>query len=424
MRRYPLHGGRIRMHLRQLSGVLASTLLIWACSDSSGPPSGGETLVIRSGNNQSALAGTPLTTPIVVALQDGAGNPIGGQTATFTVTAGGGFLSGTTGQTNPDGTITAPTWTLGKSDVPQKMQVTIGGKTAEVSASVQTLYKIDVRFFGRTLTSAQQALFTSAAARLRAMIVGKLPVVSVAGADVTDCIGQSTPLLTGTVDGMVVYASLDSIDGRSKTLAQSGPCFIRQNELGEPDYRTVIGVMKFDTADVAPLIAANALESTIVHEMLHVVGLGTFWEPKSLIITSDTVNARYIGPSGIAGCQGVGGSVTCASSVPIENCVGQSPCGAGQIFSHWRETTFRTELMTAYLNSGSDPLSAMSIRSLEDLNYTVNTAAADAYTIFIGARSSGTSAASPPLASGEWERPLPFRPKMLPTIRASTGSAK
>jgi hypothetical protein len=412
------------MHLRQLSGVLAFTLLIWGCSDSSGPPAGGETLVIRSGSAQTALAGTALPNPIVVALQDGAGKPNGRQTATFTVTAGGGFLSSSTGQTNPDGTITAPTWTLGKSDVPQTMQVSIGDKTAEASASVQTLYKIEVRFFGRPLTQSQQALFTSAAARLRAIVVGKLPVVSVAGADVSDCIGQQTAPLTGTVDGLVVYASLDSIDGRSKTLAQSGPCFVRQNELGEPDYRTVIGVMKFDTADVAPLIAANALESTIVHEMLHVVGLGTFWEPKNLIITSDTVNARYIGPAGAAGCRGVGGTVTCASSVPIENCVGQSPCGAGQIFSHWRETTFKTELMTAYLNSGTDPLSSMSIKSLEDLNYTVNTAAADAYTIFIGARSGSTSATSVPLASRDWERPLPFAPKMLPTIRATAGSAK
>src|SRR5437867_4484059 len=99
------------MHLRQLAGVLASALLIFGCSDSSGPPSGG-TLAVRSGNNQSALAGTALTNPVAVALQDGSGNPIAGQTATFTVTAGGGFLSSSTGQGNPDGTITAPTWTL------------------------------------------------------------------------------------------------------------------------------------------------------------------------------------------------------------------------------------------------------------------------------------------------------------------------
>src|SRR5205823_3591417 len=170
---------------------------------------------------QKALAGTALTNPVAVALQDGSGNPIAGQTATFTVTAGGGFLSSSTGQANPDGTITAPTWTLGKTDVPQKMQVSIGGQTVDVVASVQTLYKIDIRFFGRPLTSAQQDLFTSAAARVRAMIVGKLPLVNVAGADVSGCTGQSTPPLTGTVDGLVIYASIDSIDGPSKIVASS-----------------------------------------------------------------------------------------------------------------------------------------------------------------------------------------------------------
>jgi hypothetical protein len=411
------------MHFRQFSGVLAFSLLIAGCSDSSGPPAT-TTLVVRSGGDQQVLAGTAVPNPVIVALQDGAGNPIGGQTATFTVTAGGGFLASSTGQTNPDGTITAPTWTMGKSDVEQKVQVSIGDKTAEINESIKTDYILEIRFFGRTLTSQQQALFTTAAARLRAMVIGKLPTVNVSGADVSGCTGQQTPPLTGTIAGLVIYASLDSIDGRSKTLAQSGPCFVRQNELGEPDFRTVIGVMKFDTADVAPLIAANALESTILHEMMHVVGLGTFWEEKNLAITSDTVNARYVGPAGVAGCQGVGGTVTCASSVPIENCVGQSPCGAGQLFSHWRETTFRTELMTAYLNSGTDPLSSMSIKSFEDLNYTVNTAAADAYTIFVGARSASTSAISTQLASKDWERPLPFAPKMLPTVRTNAASAK
>jgi hypothetical protein len=409
------------MHLRQLSRLVASALVLYACGDSSGPPATA-TLVVRSGNTQSALAGTALPNPIVVALQDGSGNPIGGQTATFTVTAGGGFLSSSTGQTNPDGTITAPTWTLGKSDVPQKVQVSVGGQTAEVNASVQTDYKIEVRFFGRPLTQSQQALFTSAAARVRAMIVGKLPLVNVEGADVSGCIGQSTPKLTGTIDGLVIYASIDSIDGPNKTVAQSGPCFIRQNELGEPDYRTVIGKMKFDSADIGPLAAV--LENTIVHEMLHVVGFGSFWDVKPLVDTTDTATARYIGSGGVAGCRAVGGTVTCASSVPIENCVGISNCGAGNIFVHWRETTFRTELMTGFINFGPEPLSAMTIKSFEDLNYAVNTADADAYTIAVGSRSIGTSGASTPVPSGVWERPLPFAPRMLPTIRGSPERAK
>ncbi len=119
--------------------------------------------------------------------------------------------------------------------------------------------------------------------------------------------------------------------------------------------------------------------------------------------------------------------MTCATSVPVEDCVGLSPttpCGQGQVEVHWKETTFRTELMTAYLNSGSNPLSAMSIRSFEDLDYTVNTAAADSYTIAIGSFSAATSMASSPTLTRDWERPLPVAPRVVPTVFNRGGGAR
>lgn len=413
------------MHLRSLSGVLALALFAYGCSgsDSSGPPPS-ETLLIQSGNNQSALAGTALPAPIVIALQDPSGSTIVGQTATFTVVAGGGFLANSTGQTNADGTITAPTWTIGKGDVPQQMQAVVDGKTTVVDAAVQTAYKIEVRFYGPSLTTAQQALFTNAAARVRAIIVGQLPLVNVAGADVSPCTGTTIAPLTGTVDGLLIYAALDSIDGPRKTVAHAGPCYIRLDQNGAPDYRTAVGVMEFDSADIALLTAQGALENTITHEMLHILGFGAFWDDKNLIVTSDTATAKYVGPGGIAGCQAVGGTVTCASSVPIENCVGVPDCGAGSIFSHWEESTFKTEMMTPFINIGPNPLSAMTIRSLEDLGYTVNPAGADAYTIAIGSSMLAGDASSSPAASGVWERRLPVRPRTLPTIVANSGSGK
>jgi hypothetical protein len=372
-------------------------------------------LVIQAGMNQRALAGTALPAPIIVALHDQSGQTMAGQTATFTVTAGGGFLSNSTGQRNGDGTFTAPTWTLGKSNVPQQMQATVDGKTSVVDASVQTDYTIIVRFFGRALSTEQQALFTSAAERVTAIIVGRLPVGIVSGADVADCTGTTIPPLTGTIAGLAIYASLDSIDGPQKILAQAGPCFVRTQQ----DYRTVIGVMQLDSADVARLMTSGALQELIIHERLHVVGFGTLWEVNGLVINSGTPAAAYSGPGGIGGCQAVGGTVTCASSVPIENCGADAPpnCGPGSLEAHWREATFRSELMTGFQNSGGNPLSVMTIRSFEDLNYTVNTAAADLYTIFIGSQMATATAPSFATASGPWERPLPVRPKILPTIR-------
>jgi hypothetical protein len=374
-------------------------------------------LVVQAGNSQSALAGTALPAPIIIVVHDQAGQPIAAQTATFTVIAGGGFLSNSTGLRNGDGTITAPTWTLGKSNVPQQMQATVDGKTTVVDASVQTAYTIQVRFFGRTLSSAQQALFTAAAARVTAMIVGPLPLVNANGADVSPCGVTGVAPLTGNIAGLVIYASLDSIDGPQKVLARAGPCYFRQDQNGEPDYRTVIGVMQFDSADVGPLATSGALQETITHEMLHVVGFGSFWPDKNLIINSGTPAAAYSGPGGIAGCQAVGGTITCASSVPIENCGADAPpnCGPGSLESHWKESIFRTELMTGFTSGGGEPLSVMTIRSFEDLNYTVNTAAADPYTIASGNLVATATAPLSATVSGRWERPLPVRPRMLPT---------
>jgi hypothetical protein len=352
------------------------------------------------------LAGTAVGNPIILT---------GASPMTFSVIAGGGSLSSTTGTTNSDGTVTAPTWTLGKSADAQQLQVTSGGQTKTINATVKTSYKIEVRFFGRTLSTAQQALFTNAANRVRAFIVGQIPLVNVAGTDVAkDCQATGVAPLTGTVDGVLIFASIDSIDGKNKVLAQSGPCFIRTSN-GQQDWRTSVGIMKFDSADINSLAGSGNLQEVITHEMLHVVGFGALWDTTAAnLLINYGPDVRYAGAGGIAGCRAIGGVTTCASSVPVEGTQG----GDGTINSHWRETTFNNELMTGFLNSGTNPISVMTIRSFEDLNYTVNTAAADAFTIPGGSirasfRADDATQTSTP---GAWERPLPHAPRPLPTM--------
>jgi hypothetical protein len=105
---------------------------------------------------------------------------------------------------------------------------------------------------------------------------------------------------------------------------------------------------------------------------------------------------------------------TCATSVPVEGSQG----GDGTINSHWRETTFNNELMTGFLNTGTNPLSKMSIKSLEDLDYTVDVSAADPFTIPGGSirasfRADDVTATTTP---GSWEKPLPRAPRGLRTV--------
>jgi hypothetical protein len=383
------------------------------------------TIAIKAGgDNQAALAGTPVTLPIILTPKDDQGRTIPEETATFAVIAGGGSISSTTGTVNSDGTITAPTWTLGTSAVPQQLQVTVGGKTAVINASVSTRYKIDLRFFGNTPPD-DKTLFVNAANRIRAAVVGQLPFVNGEGARPADCGATGVAPLTASdnnIDGLIIYASIDSIDAKGDTvkgniLAESGPCYVR----GDTDLRTVVGIMRFDSADIKQIAGSGNLQEVITHEMMHVLGFGVFWDSTGLdlLVNDGTPNVAYTGAGGIAGCKTVGGTSICTTSVPVEGTQG----GAGTIGAHWRETTFCNELMTGFLNTGTNPLSVMSIRSIEDIGYTVNAAAADPYNIQTNCPTSrlllnfraagGIGSTSRPVA---WERPLAHRPRLLPSM--------
>ncbi|MFN2636091.1 MAG: leishmanolysin-related zinc metalloendopeptidase [Gemmatimonadaceae bacterium] len=392
--------------------ILALPFLSACGSDPSGPVNVGALthVAVQSGDAQTALAGATVG-PIVIAPEDANGLVVPGQTATFSVIAGGGTIANTTGTVNPDGTITAPSWTLGKSAVPQQLQVTVGGFTTTISATVQTAYKIQVVFYGRPLSANEQALFTNAAARIRALVVGAVPDVTTGTASPDSCGARGAAPLPSTIQGVIIYAAIDSIDGPGKTLAQSGPCYIRVNN-GQNDWRTSVGVMGFDSADFH--VSSPNVQETITHEMMHVLGFGVFWDSNStnLLINNGTPAVAYTGAGGIAGCKAIGGTVTCASSVPVEGTQG----GPGTLYSHWRESTFGSELMTGFIQAGTNPLSAMSIRSLEDLGYTVNANAADAYRIPGGSLTAAGATSAAVVTPGDWERRIKVRPRSLPTV--------
>ena len=55
--------------------------------------------------------------------------------------------------------------------------------------------------------------------------------------------------------------------------------------------------------------------------------------------------------------------------------------GPGTAGAHWSEAAFGNELMTGFISGIPDPLSTVTIGSLQDMGYTVNYSAADAYTL-------------------------------------------
>ena len=374
-----------------------------------GPPA---SIVFVAGDNQFSLAGTPVSIPPVAKVSDQFNNGVSGIPVTFTVGLGGGEVSSAPIVTDAGGTATANAWTLGKSAEAQSLRASGGGFAATVSAVVQSDYNIDVRFFGPPMTPIASAAFATAAARIRGSVIGDVldTTMPVAPLSLASCSITGVTTFQEAVDDVVIYAAVASIDGPGRVLAFAGPCLIR-GPANQPNRQTVVGVMKFDAADLDTLIARGTLTDVIQHEMFHVIGIGTLWSTYRVIEGAGTLDSRFTGSLGVGACVAIGGASICPGSVPVEN-----SGGSGTADGHWRESVFASELMTGFVSRPTpgftgilNPLSTITIQSLADIGYIVNPSGADVYTI-PGFGLSGIRAQMNVDNSPEWEQVL--RPQM------------
>ncbi len=236
--------------------------------------------------------------------------------------------------------------------------------------------------FEPSVADKYKPVFQQAAARWQSIITGDLPDIS--NVDTSSiCAPEVSIPGSVAVDDVVILVGTFT-EAPSGLLGYAGPCRTRAS-----NGLTAVGLMKFDTADLDGLLNAGLLNATITHEMGHVLGIGTLWGNKGLTSgTSSNPNAcgtnpRYIGARGVAEYKALGGTDT---SVPLEDQFGPGSCEG-----HWRESVFKKELMTSYLNGGTNPLSRLSIASLEDLGYAVSYNSAETFslTASVGAQPQG-----------------------------------
>ncbi|HZI99040.1 MAG TPA: leishmanolysin-related zinc metalloendopeptidase [Gemmatimonadaceae bacterium] len=361
-------------------------------------------IVFVTGANQTAPAGSTLSVSPVAQVRDQFGNAVPGIPVSFTVVEGEGTLSSpNTVTSDASGNAASPSWTLGKSAVRQSVRAAAGQIAANVSEIIATDYAIDLRFFGDPMPDNTAAMFEAAAARIRGAVVGDVPDIQFPVVNLeSDCRVPGLPTaFTEFVDDVIIYASFGPIDGPSKILAFSFPCYVRL-----PSQQTLIGVMKFDSDDLDAMIARGNLTDVIQHEMLHVVGIGTLWGRLGLLSGAGTSFSRYTGTFGVGGCVTLGGTPVCPGSVPVEN-----TGGAGTADAHWRDAVFFNELMTGFVNSRvtvpigiMNPLSVMSIQSLADVGYTVNPLAADPFAIPGLSASRASAQLNVDVPQSPWER--------------------
>lgn len=240
-------------------------------------------------------------------------------------------------------------------------------------------YPIDLRNVGPGLSAEVQAAFTCASARIRTLIRSGISRVDFTSNYTTAprCFSYTVNAGTSTT-GVIILMRVGPIDGVGGTLGRAGPCDVRSTSL-----LAVIGLMEFDEADIAKLVSDGTLVEVILHEMLHVVGIGPTWRDPAFIpslYTGDVADPAFFGTRATRECRVEhGGNTTCATQVPVEDCVGIAGCGDGTRYGHWRELVFDHELMTGYIDVPRSPLSRMTIAALGDLGYSVDLDQAEDY---------------------------------------------
>ena len=234
-------------------------------------------ILVVAGDGQTGTPGVPLPTNLVVRVVTGAGTPIPNQSVQFAVLNGGGNVSVVNTTTDASGQASPGVWTLGATNGSQTLRATAGTLTQTIYATAMApaggTFTIDVRFEGGTPTAAVQAAFTAAVQRMQQVVVASLTPLSVTNTDPATFCGQPAgslgPVLNETVPNIIIFAEIVPIDGVGGILGSTGPCGIRgSNSL------PVWGLMRFDQADIATMVANGSINSVVLHEVQHALGYG------------------------------------------------------------------------------------------------------------------------------------------------------
>ena len=174
------------------------------------------------------------------------------------------------------------------------------------------------------------------------------------------------------IDDLIICGRDEYIDGpgtnKGNILGAAGPLWLRK-AYATGLWTTIVGRMKFDIVDIDRMIADGSWDKVILHEMGHVLGIGSLWSKNNLIGT----NLIYQGVNAINVWKNDWNCVT--DTPPVE-----TDGGIGTAGGHWDEDCFDSELMTGFRDPDTPmPLSRLTVASLKDSGYTVDYSVADTY---------------------------------------------
>jgi hypothetical protein len=321
-------------------------------------------LVVVGGNGQTAPIWHQLPQPVAIRANDQFGNVRPDVYLTFQVTSGGGRIVDVPTPPDIPDSVTYAGWVMGRATGPASLMVHVDENpaiTTTVSATAlapQSPYDITVRYLSGSVGQAERVAVTAAVNRWRTIVVGDLAdqQLNFAAGAIGGC--PELPAIQETVDDIVLYVDLASIDGVGNVLGSAGPCVIRSGN-GLPS----VGYLRLDADDLGTL-SQDEMDALLLHEMGHTLGFGTLWPLHGLLSGSGTTDPRFSGYHAHQQYNDMGGQDL---QIPVE-----ATGGDGTAESHWRESVFHNELMTGFIGAGYNPLTAMTIGSMADLSYTVD----------------------------------------------------
>ncbi len=345
------------------------------------------TLEAVTPRQQTALAGSVVAVaPGVRILQHG--RPVSGVAVRFeTEDSYDGAVSVIEAQTDIDGVATAETWELGPYHATYVVVASLPGTDVEpvrFSASTTSAFELVVHGVD-TLEPESREQIDRAVRRWQGAVIGPLSKVSGMLDTFAARCERDAPPSRIEHRGVHVFVHAEPLVGAA---GRGGPCVLRAD--GSPSFGRVV----LDSGIVGLYTREGALEDLMLHELGHVLGLGTLWTNAGLLRDPASAGNADADPY-FAGARAREAFEAARAdtgyegpTVPVEDRAWLE----GSVNSHWRESVVGSEAMSTSRVSLAvpPPLSAMTIASLADLGYyAVNMLAADPWRLPAGSLHEG-----------------------------------
>ena len=167
------------------------------------------------------------------------------------------------------------------------------------------------------------------------------------------------------ITGVRVLIRVDSI--KAAIAARGGPCAIRASGL------PLLGTVEINAYYLATY-SDRKLDDLILHEVAHVLGIGSIWGRGTLagLVSGDSASSDpiFVGPNALTAFGKLGGSARfIGRPIPLEF----------SILGHWRPSAFSGEVMSPFLSVDPQPLSSVTVAALKDMGWNVELEAYEEY---------------------------------------------